>query len=192
MDEATFGPESAESYEVGIKGNAMDNRLRYDVTLFQVEITDLQVSSATPDPSNPNLNINAGAQRVRGLEFSTLYAISDQWRVGLAGAFLDGEMTEFFGAGCTTAELLTAPESGCDPATRRIDRTGQEAPKSPDYKFVLNTSYWMPVFDNLKLNFDIMGYISDAYVTDVSGFTRIVMMNKHGCMNIFALKDIGG
>jgi iron complex outermembrane receptor protein len=183
-EEATFGPENAESFEVGMKGTAFNNRMRYDLTLFQLEITDLQVSSATPDPSNPNLNINAGAQRVRGLEFNTVYAVNEQWRVGLSGSLLDGEMSEFFGAGCTAAELVGAPGSGCDPVTQRIDRTGMQAPKSPDYKFVLNTDYWMPILnDNFKLDVDVMAYISDSYITDVSGFSRNIMMNKHGDLN---------
>jgi iron complex outermembrane recepter protein len=185
QDEVGFTPEYAETFEAGLKGTLMDNRFRYDLTLFEVQITDLQVSSATPDPSNPNLNINAGAQRVRGFEFDTLFAVTDQWRLGLAGALLKGEMTEFFGAGCTAAELNGAPASGCDPVTKKIDRTGQDAPKSPDYKFVLNSEYWMPILNgNYILSFDAMAYASDGYITDVSGFSKVVKMNKHGDINL--------
>ncbi len=179
-----FAPEYAETYEIGAKGIFMDGRARYEATLFNLEFTDLQLSVSTSDPNDPFANINAGGQRVRGLEFSTAYAVSNQLRVGFAGALLDGVMTDFDGAPCTEAELFFAAETGCDVATKTIDRTGQEAGRSPDWKFVFDADYWMAVFNNQKLTFTAKAYYSDGYLPDADNVAPPIKFDTHGDMNL--------
>lgn len=189
IDEFTFDSEDAESYELGIKGIAYDGRLRFDATLFNLEIPNLQTNALSPDPDQNTASINAG-QRVRGLEFSTQFAASERLLLGLSGAFMDGVMTDFQRAGCTAAELVD-PDSGCvlidpdDPAAGGlIDRTGSEAPRTPDWKFVLTADYHLPVLGSYELYFNAIGYISDGYILDVESFDQIVKYNQHGDLNL--------
>jgi outer membrane receptor protein involved in Fe transport len=46
-----FGPEFSETFEGGIKGTFLESRGRYDLNLFQVVFTDLQLSVSTPNPT---------------------------------------------------------------------------------------------------------------------------------------------
>jgi iron complex outermembrane receptor protein len=186
LEDLVFDPESAETWEVGSKGNLLDGRARYDVALFWTEFLDFQITVPTGDPDDPFLNVNAGKQRVRGAEFNTTMAVTDQLTLSLAGAFMDGEMVFFPAGGCTTEERVNFQESGCDPDTGRIDRSGQSAPRTPDWKFVLTMDYWMPVLDEYRLNFNAKGYVSDAYITDINGFGQTVMMNRHEDLNLTA------
>jgi len=198
IDEFTFDSEDAESYELGIKGLAYDGRLRFDATLFNLEIPNLQTNALSPDPDQNTASINAG-QRVRGLEFSTQFAASDYLLLGLSGALMDGIMTDFKRAGCTAAELVD-PDSGCvltdpdDPAEGGlIDRTGSEAPRTPDWKFVLTGDYRVPVFGSYELYLNAMVYISDGYILDVESFDQIVKYNQHGDLNLMmGLGDLKG
>jgi len=184
LDDFSLLPENAETFEIGAKGSLWERRAQYDVALYETTFTDLQLSSVNPDPNDAFFNVNAGAQRVRGIEFSTLAAVTDRLKLGISGAIMDGEMTNFPNAGCTIAELNTAPESGCDPVKGLIDRTGSESPRTPDWKVIFGANYWHPVFNSYKADIDIKAYLSDGFLIDVNGFTKIVQYNRHGDMNL--------
>ena len=49
---------------------------------------------------------------------------------------------------------------------------------------MLGLEYVTPISANLQLRFDARGYISDDFITDVSGFSKIVMMNSHEDLNL--------
>lgn len=191
LEEFTFDLERSETYEAGVKGNLWDGRARYDVTLFETTFTDLQLITLNPDPNNPSNTVNAGGQRVRGIELGFLMAATDQLTLGLNGSIMDGVMTDYKGAGCNDFEVVTAPESGCvlvnpsDPTFGGfIDRTGAKAPYTPDYKFVGTVDYWMPVFNNHKVMFNAKGYYSDGYADDSETFTQAIRYPKHGDINM--------
>ncbi len=63
-----FGPEYADSYELGLKSIWFDNRLRLNAALFTTERTDMQVS--VPDPNNLSVTdmFNAGKATINGFE----------------------------------------------------------------------------------------------------------------------------
>jgi iron complex outermembrane recepter protein len=46
-----FGPEKAWNYEAGFKSDWLDNRLRFNVTAFYLDVTDLQTPSAFVAPN---------------------------------------------------------------------------------------------------------------------------------------------
>src|SRR5690606_5816266 len=108
-----FLPEYAKTYEAGVKGSFLNGRGRYDLALFDLEFTNIQISVSAANPDNPGStqNINAGAQRTRGAEFAVGYAFSDQLHGALSGALMDGVMSSFPDAPCTVNEVATAPES---------------------------------------------------------------------------------
>jgi outer membrane receptor protein involved in Fe transport len=193
FEEYAFGPEFADNYEVGVKGTLMEGRLWFDFTLFDLTFRDLQLSSATPNPDDPFVNLNAGEQRVKGAEFSAQIAVTERMRLSLAGAFMDGKMTDYPGAGCTVAELATAPASGCDPETGTIDRTGFDAPRTPDYKLVFGTDYSLPVLGHYQLTLNADAYVSDGYLTDVNGFSKVLMYDTHGDLSVaLGFSDLNG
>lgn len=195
IDDFRFESESSKTFELGSKGTLWGGRARYDVTLFETTFNDLQIASDTGNVDDPFVNINAGEQRVRGIEFGLTVAATDNLTLSLAGAFMDGEMTDFPNAGCTEDELANADTGPCISADEAadigvpdkegtIDRSGTPSPKTPDWKFVLGLEYVTPISANLQLRFDARGYISDDFITDVSGFSKIVMMNSHEDLNL--------
>jgi iron complex outermembrane receptor protein len=63
-----YGPEDAWSYELGAKTQVLDNRVRLNIALFQLDYTDLQLTV----PFGPTATLitgNAGKARIRGMEF---------------------------------------------------------------------------------------------------------------------------
>ncbi len=197
----SFKPEQAESWEIGAKGLFWDGRARADVSLFWMEVDDLQIATTVVDVadtgfSQGSASTNAGLQRVRGLEFTIDAVLTDNLRARFAGAIMDGEMVEYNGAGCTEVEFENADTGPCiseeesialtgdDDLEGLIDRSGSDAPRTPDYKFAIKLDYSRPIFNGL------MGYastnisFSDEYITNVEDFDLVQKAGKHEDMNI--------
>jgi len=194
IDEMRFETEKGETFEIGSKGTFWDGRARYDVTAFRTTFTDLQLSGLAPitDQDSTSISINAGEQRVQGLEFSVTAAVTDQLRLNLNGAVMDGKMTDFNGSGCNTEEfyntLLDLNIPGvlpCDIDNGELtDRTGTQSPRTPDWKFVLTATYTVPVWDDYEVVFNGKGYLSDGYITARDSFSSVVKYNQHGDLNL--------
>ena len=212
VDELTFETEDAEEISLGVKGTAVNGRLGYDVDIFELEFPNLQTTVLSPDPEQTSASANAG-QRVRGLEFNLRFAATDKLRLGFSGAFMDGEMTNFPGAGCTDSEIAAAlsdadapcrlfdgdtrvlppidPVDAFDDYLAIIDRTGKPAPRTPEWKFVASADYVVPFKGDYEFNFNVKGYVSDGYIIDVESFSDIVMYDTHEDMNVqFGIRNV--
>ncbi|MCZ6656648.1 MAG: TonB-dependent receptor [Gammaproteobacteria bacterium] len=206
LDALIFDAENAETYELGIKGTLWDGRFGFDATLFQLKVPNLQTTAESTDPDQTTATVNAG-QRVRGLEFNLRLAATENLLLTLAGAFMDGEMTKFPGGGCTDSEIAAAlsdanapcqifdeddvlqvapidSEDAFDDFFSVIDRSGDDAPRTPDWKFVLTADYRVPIAGRFELSFIAKGYISDGYILDVESFSQKVKYNQHEDLNL--------
>jgi iron complex outermembrane receptor protein len=106
-----YAPEKSQSYEVGVKSTFLDKRLLVDVDLYDTKFTNLQVT--TFDPALLTyITGNAASATSKGVEWSTAYIISPNWRISTAGAYLDATYNNFPGAQC----LATTPPADCSAA----------------------------------------------------------------------------
>jgi len=191
LDEMKFDNENSETFEIGAKGSFWDRRGRYDVTLFNTSFTDLQLSGLADvtNPDTTSISLNAGKQRVKGIEFGVTTAVTDQLLLNLGGAIMDGKMVDFKGSGCNTAEFVNARDNlgiaelaGCDITSfgrPLIDRSGQQAPRTPDWKFVAELTYWVPVLENYRVTYNVQGFMSDGFITSRSGFEQYIRYEEH-------------
>jgi iron complex outermembrane receptor protein len=90
----SFKPDTANNFEVGLKGSSAD--LRYSVSLFDIEWKNIQVDTSTPIWGFFAAQ-NGGRARSRGLELelSGRFAADYSWNV--AYSFLDARLTEDIG-----------------------------------------------------------------------------------------------
>ena len=94
-----YGPEELKNYEIGMRSDWWDGRLRLNVTAFDSEWEGIQLSQAPPDPNNPGLSIpnpiivNAAAADASGVEIETVWNLGDAWRIDAAAAWLDTAYT---------------------------------------------------------------------------------------------------
>ena len=182
IGEYSFGPEYGTNYELGIKGDLLDGRARYTASLFTGKVKDLQLAAATPSADNNLLDFqNAGAQRVRGTEITFDWIPIDQLTLNLAAAIMDGVMLEYTGAACTESEFANPAASGCNTSTVNgsIDRSGTQAPNTPDWKVVLNVDYAWPLANGYEVDFNAKGFASDGYINDTNGFSQVTKYNQH-------------
>lgn len=196
--------EYAEGWEIGAKGTFWDGRARGGLSLFWLEVEDLQIATTAVRSiaDRGSISTNAGLQRSRGAEFDFTWLAAERLTLGLNGALMDGKMVEFDGAGCTNAEFSVADTGPCiseaeseeltandpggpnDSLAGLIDRSGQRAPRSPKWVFTGDVNYWYPVLDGHKLTFNGKFKVSDGYISNVESFSQEIKMNRHADMNL--------
>ncbi len=127
---ATFGPEIAKSFELGVKSDIFDSRLRVNLALFRTVFDDLQQTGLTPTGFALT---NAGRVTSQGFELDA-QAVPFDW-LSLSGsvAFVDARYDEFdIGPCIVSVNLALSPDIGqpgfpniCDVAGNRVQGTPQ-------------------------------------------------------------------
>lgn len=82
----SFDPEFVETYEVGIKSELLDRRLRVNVAAFQSDYSGIQI--VVQEGIGPKLR-NAGTGRIKGLEIEGEAVPIDWLRVNFGLGYLD-------------------------------------------------------------------------------------------------------
>jgi iron complex outermembrane receptor protein len=128
-------PETGWNYEIGFKGNWMENKLYTELTLFSTQIENLLVARRTAD--DQYVGINAGSSSHPGLEFLVNYKLLE------SGKF---QITPYFSAAINHFEFK-------DFVDGEADYSGNHLTGVPDkqwnfgldintkYGFSINTSY---------------------------------------------------
>ena len=124
-----FAPETIWSYELGMRGDWVDGRLRTNITLFYSDLEDLQTTSATPD--GQFLTTNAGGLEVPGIEAEITALPTDNWQIFAALGWQNAEYKDLPG-GCVTPNAnLAAYDADCNIA---------EPKRSPHQTYTIGTS----------------------------------------------------
>ncbi|MDT0575317.1 TonB-dependent receptor [Croceicoccus sp. F390] len=106
-------PEKLTSYEIGVKTELLDGRLRLNMAAFQNDTTNLQLSVFTGQGAVSSIVQNAGKARVRGFELEATGNFVDWLTVSGSFAYLDPEYQEFIENGENVADnraFSSAPE----------------------------------------------------------------------------------
>ena len=91
---AVADTDELENFEIGIKGDFLDRRLRLNATAYFSEITNLQTTRF--DPSNVAFLVfieNVGDAEVNGLDADFQWAATDNLTISGAASFVDSELT---------------------------------------------------------------------------------------------------
>lgn len=136
-------PETADSYEAGVKTELFDRRLRFNLTGFYVKYSDLQKQLNVPITVNGQANqvtvfVNAASATVKGLEAEATARLFEGFTLRGVLGYQDAKY-----------DTYTAPGAGYDLATAPLDRAPKwqwtvdgtyEVPVSSEFKFVANAS----------------------------------------------------
>jgi len=127
-------PETVDSFELGAKMSALDNRVTVSATVYLSEFDDFQSSSFVTQ-SNSFVFTNAGELSTRGLEFNVDGNLWEGGSVNLALAYVDAKFDVFTGAPCTVPDVAAGTCSGAVPGTS--DLSGQNVNNSPKFRYVI-------------------------------------------------------
>lgn len=165
--ENTYDPEEVTTFELGVKADLLDDRLRLMATLFYSDYQDMQIATAKPlfvtysferdedgvetDEVTANeftvfQTDNIGKAEIKGLEVEFDWAVTEHGRLSGHATWLDTEIvSEFIQQwGFATTDLYEIDHgASVDPenAALTVDLKGNELPSSPRYAVSVNYSH---------------------------------------------------
>lgn len=145
-------PEGADSdelinYELGLKGNWMDNRLKANLALYYIDWDDIQVQ-ANRVSDQVQFATNIGGAYSQGIEFDLAFMPGGGWTIALNGAYNEAEVDD-----------LTPEEAAISGAVEGARLAG------PEWSGSLLLDYSFRVFGNALGN----ASLSASYVGDFPG-----------------------
>ncbi|WP_198046089.1 TonB-dependent receptor [Novosphingobium aquimarinum] len=133
-EEAMFAPETATSFEVGVKGITGDRMLEYSLGVFRTTFEDLQLSAFL---GTSQFTTNVGKARTQGVEAEVTFVPVTGLRINATANYLDATFRDFPNGVCTVEQIEAAP-----PGTVCMqDLSGRPTPFQSKYSGTLNVSY---------------------------------------------------
>jgi iron complex outermembrane receptor protein len=173
---ATYSSDTLDNYELGIKSQWWDNRIKFNATLFKMEWSDYQQSTTFGQWWNRG-TLNAGDAEITGIELDVAVQATDNLKFNLSLFSADAQFKDdiYFSA--------TA-----DPATdARSIRGGMDLPSSPDLKGHISVYYDI---DDV-LGGDAWIYFDTSYQSETwNGTSDITINNKNGLSDTYTVSNL--
>jgi iron complex outermembrane receptor protein len=111
----TYKSDLVRNYEVGIKSQWLDNRLRFNATAYHMTWNNIQFTTLVPGVVF-FVSGNAGSAVDNGGEFDLSFRPDEHWTLSLNGAYIDAHLTQSFclGAPCGQPGVIWHAPSGTE------------------------------------------------------------------------------
>jgi iron complex outermembrane receptor protein len=134
-DDAEYEPEFVTSYEIGLKSDLLENRLRFNASAYYLRYKDLQVNQLELVGGLPQFQTsNAARARSKGVELELTARPVNGFDVTVNYSYLDAKFLDYAGA-----------TPGGD------DFTGNTMVKAPKHNISVGAQYEAPLTDTLSL-----------------------------------------
>ncbi len=128
-------PEFADNYEIGVKSQWWNNRLRLNAAVFYTLFDDFQVTQSLADLGTAAIT-NAGEVSSTGIETDFAASVTENFTLSGSVAFIRTEYDEYVDAPCNRF----SPQPGCS-ADGLIDLSGKTKDHSPEWNINLGAEY---------------------------------------------------
>jgi iron complex outermembrane recepter protein len=154
----TFGPESVDAYEVGLKGVYFDRRLTLNADVFRMDYKGLQETAYTQTLAS--IVLNAAESTSQGVEVNANWRMTDNILFRTDLAYLDSKYKNFRNAPCTSRSILQAT---CGTATTGAQNmSGKTRAYSPDWSGSVGVTFQYMLGAN-QLRIDPSIYFTGGY-----------------------------
>lgn len=154
-------PEVLDAFEVGLKTELFDRRVRFNVSGFYYDYKDIQLRSTAP-PAAPGGSIlfNAAAARIKGIDADFVVAPARGLTINGGFVVLDAKYHSFPGGTCTTPRVIAGAVLGGF-ASAPCDLSGNRLPSAPKFSYSIGVTY---AFDTPIGGFELNA--NDGYKSD--------------------------
>ncbi len=153
----TFQPDTAWTYEAGMRAEFLDHRLRVNPTVFWTNWKNMQFNYLIPNPVQHTVAAvtnNAGDSRIKGLEIESQWLATNQLMFNGSFALLDGHYTRISPLTIDTYPLgFGAVLAGIPGSVVTLPNLSLNDPlqQTPKYKASLGAQYTQPIAGGAKL-----------------------------------------
>lgn len=162
--------EKVTNYEIGLKSDWLNNRLRVNANLYRIDWSNQGLSLAASAmqwngvPYNTTYVVNIGETEINGFELESHWAVSNNFVASLVYAFTDSEIVHYLNQ--DQADLLSdASNPNPNMSSPQASLAGKKSPLVPKHKATLGLSYKNEFANGwgYGINFDST-YQSDRYL----------------------------
>ncbi|MET0657097.1 MAG: TonB-dependent receptor, partial [Steroidobacteraceae bacterium] len=126
-----YKPEILDAYEIGLKSELLDRRIRLNLAAYYYDYQDIQVSS---NPQGTIVTNNAASAKVKGAEAELEFAVTQQLRIYAGANFMKGEYGDY-------PNPTIFPPSPFDPPVSLANADGQDMVRVPKFTGNLSVIY---------------------------------------------------
>ncbi len=183
--DAPVDPEDSDAYELGLKGDFMDGRLRVNANYFMATYDGFQTQGGKIENGEIIIDLlNVGELETKGVELDVTALLSENLLLNVGASWTDATIKEFPFADCYPEQSL---EQGCFTVQGRgfQDLAGKPLNNSPDLKVVVNLDYGFNVderFDGfMRANYQWQDEVNFALTQDPRA-----IQEAYGILNLSA------
>ncbi|MGC1460486.1 MAG: TonB-dependent receptor [Steroidobacteraceae bacterium] len=153
----TFQPDTAWTYEAGMRMEFLDRQLRLNPTVFWTDWKNMQFNYLIPNPAEQEVAAvtnNAGDSRIKGLEIESEWLATERLMFTGALSLLDGHYTRISPLTLNTYPLgFGAVLGGVPGSVVTIPNLTLNDPlqQTPKYKIALGAQYTQPLANGSKI-----------------------------------------
>jgi outer membrane receptor protein involved in Fe transport len=179
-----FGPEHVNAYEIGLKSEWFDDRVRLNFDVFRSDYRDLQVGyfKSRSDAVTKQLDAvtgNAAASRSQGVELEGRWAVGRTFRLSSNLTYLDSYYISYANAGASLLQVycatLDAATFAAIPQCRAFpfpvpptqDLAGKPTDFAPKWSGSITATYTVVFPRDYKIVAELSPFFSSSYNPDV-------------------------
>lgn len=150
-----YDPETVDSFELGLRAELFDRRLRFNPTVFHTIYKDRQETVFVPDGNGFFANVidNTGEQKFTGFELETVAQPIDPLTITGSFGYTDARITKLLTFNTTTGQLVDIKDQ-------------RQVVFAPKYTWSIAAVYKIPVHDDDELNLRASYTYRDWVYTD--------------------------
>jgi iron complex outermembrane recepter protein len=151
-------PEVLDAYEIGIKSDVLNNRLRANLSAFYYDYQDQQANAFL---GSTRILLNAAESEIYGLDFEFVGLPTDNLQVSLVGSYLHARYSEFPNA----PRFTPVPPPGVGNIATPVDAKDNDVVNSPTFSGTFAVQYTIPVGAR-QLELNANAYYNGGYFFD--------------------------
>ena len=168
-----FDEETVVNYEIGMKSDWLDSRVRLNAALFYLEYDDAQISSFKAGEGGASSFIsNAGELESKGLEIEFTALLTDGLRLDLNYGYTDAEYKKYISQRVDPVSAFPSPGPDADPLTGNEDISDvAEVGRTPEHNASAILTYDFQPFSFGQLQ----ARVDATYVSEMSFHPQLVL-----------------
>ncbi|CAN5193000.1 TonB-dependent receptor [soil metagenome] len=162
LESAPVNPESLTDYEVGIKTELFDRRVRMNLAAYYYDFTGLQVMVLDPSGGVSAVLRNAANARAYGAEANITAAVTRNFVVNFSAAYEDSKYKRFDNA----PFFIFSPAGNSQ--ILGVSAAGNDLIRAPKFVGTAGATYTVPLASGAKIDLHGDAYYNDGFFWDPS------------------------